>query len=179
METMPDTEEMADFSVVLKSFYDIVYAPTEEEPPHILRIFKKLEPEGDKVEKCNGYTMEKTPADQQDVDEKENISHEDLQSTDIHLNGLDINGHGSPENGLLQQENDDLVVIESTEKSTVLNGSSIAQQDLKLEHTTDSNLYIVKVGSQKKGLPNDLRFSDVSNNQGTLIHPCVYSLLRF
>ncbi|XP_001634964.2 acyl-CoA-binding domain-containing protein 5A isoform X1 [Nematostella vectensis] len=41
MEEIPENEEMADFSLVLKEFYETVYEPVGEDPPPMLRIFKK------------------------------------------------------------------------------------------------------------------------------------------
>ncbi|XP_022799448.1 acyl-CoA-binding domain-containing protein 5-like isoform X2 [Stylophora pistillata] len=41
MENLPESEEAADFSEVLKTFYQAVYEGQEEKPPAILKIFEK------------------------------------------------------------------------------------------------------------------------------------------
>lgn len=56
IQKAPDTEEVAGFSEVLREFYEVVYEVDNEEPPVILRTFKKKtnvveHPEG----KVNGH----------------------------------------------------------------------------------------------------------------------------
>lgn len=41
MENLPEGEEAADFSEVLKTFYQVVYEGQEEKPPAVLKIFEK------------------------------------------------------------------------------------------------------------------------------------------
>ena len=41
MQDIPDTEQVAEFTEVLRDFYEVAYEVNDEEPPAILRVFKK------------------------------------------------------------------------------------------------------------------------------------------
>ncbi|KAK3712988.1 hypothetical protein QZH41_014108, partial [Actinostola sp. cb2023] len=180
MKTMPDTEEMADFSIVLKTFYEAVYEPTGEEPPHILHIFKK--PVSDdisfNVDKCNGYSGDETVSSQFDLsnqeEENKNILEEQERNSNIHLNGIYSNGNGDSTNGSDQEEDNDIVVVVANNDTDIDNMTHILQdtslsRDLELKPGLASeHLYIVEVSTQKKGLPMDKKDSKDGNNVPSL-----------
>lgn len=53
MENLPDGDEAAEFSEVLKAFYTLVYEGQDEQPPAILKIFENEKKDCEKV-KING-----------------------------------------------------------------------------------------------------------------------------
>lgn len=161
METMPDTEEMADFSLILKSFYETVYEPTGEEPPYMLRIFKKPLTENGKseIDKQNGQSGKTVTEKEKDITEK-------LESTDIHLNGFYSNGDdahtsdneiGLPFNSETEQEDNEIVVVKTIKQNNHISSNAHDTQDvhlsndLEVKQTAAENLFIVEVVSQKKG----------------------------
>ena len=53
MQNLPDADEAAEFSEVLKSFYKLVYEGQEEKPPAIFKIFENEKKAAEKI-KING-----------------------------------------------------------------------------------------------------------------------------
>ncbi|KAL9967779.1 hypothetical protein ACROYT_G026071 [Oculina patagonica] len=53
MQNLPDGDEAAEFSEVLKSFYKLVYEGEDEKPPAILKVFENEEKAAEKI-KVNG-----------------------------------------------------------------------------------------------------------------------------
>lgn len=182
METMPDTEEMADFSAVLKSFYEAVYEPHNQEPPHILRIFKKPV-ESPKKDNDNDLPKDIVHTNSQTYDEEsktfendkieislENVSMpQDLHSND-QINGDYIDDDiqrynfnhesNSTINGLTNSADNTKDVVSSLEDMgdhiENVNGSHLNASLEDDAHDTSMQpkpLYIVEVSNKKKGPP--------------------------
>ncbi|XP_031564655.1 acyl-CoA-binding domain-containing protein 5-like isoform X2 [Actinia tenebrosa] len=183
METMPDTEEMADFSTVLKSFYEAVYEPSGQEPPHILRVFKKSV---ESPEKANYHNLSKEMpvTNSQSYDEKsktfendrieislENVLKSKEADSNDQINGDHIDADVLEHYSLNHDSNNTMNILSKSDENAKdaansledvgdkfenVNGSHLNASLLDDAHITSlqpNSLYIVEVSNKKKGSP--------------------------
>lgn len=180
METMPDTEEMADFSAVLKSFYEAVYEPHGEEPPHILRIFKKSvessnqDNDDDHTEDITNTNLKtddresNTPENDKIEVSLKNVSKPNESHSDEQINGGNHTDADIPQNNLINHEsNGTLNGLNKSDDYTkdVVNSSEDIGDDIEEINGSHLNASLVDDAHSTSLQPKPLYIVEVSNKK--------------